>query len=111
MSCYRSAGSLPIPRQKKRIKLNRYKDNTVEELSLEDHLDLSLVSLDSEDCAEMTVIPSTCESVPIVVLATTTLCPALPPPRPRQQCTKHSRCHCDLLATETQNFFIVMESG
>ena len=40
VSCYRSAGSLPIPEQtrpavKKRIKLSKYKED-VEELELED---------------------------------------------------------------------------
>ena len=57
----------------------------------------------------MTVIPSTCENIPEVTIMTSLLCPPPPPPRPKQQFTKHSRCHCDLLGTETEDFFRVKE--
>jgi hypothetical protein len=113
VSCYRSAGSLPIPTPakpvvKKWIKLNKYKEDT-EELELEDHDTLHNATLASKHVADITVVPSTCENVPEVTIWTSLLCPQPPPPRPKQQCTKHSRCHCDLLGTETEGFLRVTE--
>ena len=113
VSCYRSAGSLPIPTPakpvvKKWIKLNKYKEDT-DLIELEDHDTFPTPTLVSKHVADMAVIPSTCENVPEVIIMTSLLCPPPSPPRPKQQCTKHSRCHCDLLGTETENFFRVTE--
>ena len=113
VSCYRSAGSLPIPTPakpvvKKWIKLNKYKEDT-EDLELEGHDTFPKPSIAIKHVADMTVILGTCESVPKVTIITSLLCPPPPPPRPKQQCTKHSRCHCDLLGTETEDFFRITE--
>eukprot|EP00091_Calanus_sinicus_P001309 TRINITY_DN11290_c0_g1_i2.p1 TRINITY_DN11290_c0_g1~~TRINITY_DN11290_c0_g1_i2.p1 ORF type:complete len:156 (-),score=41.36 TRINITY_DN11290_c0_g1_i2:41-484(-) len=110
VSCYRSAGSLPIPTPaklvvKKWIKLNKYKEDT-EELELEDHDTFPPPTIASEHIADMTVIPVTCENIPNVMIPTPWYA-LTSPSRPKQQCTKHSRCHCDLLGTETEDFFRV----
>ena len=113
VSCYRYAGSLSLPTHakpvvKKWIKLSKYKEDT-EDIELEDHDTFPTPTLASKHVADMTVIPSTCENIPEVTIMTSLLCPPPPPPRPKQQCTIHSRCHCDLLGTETEDFFRLTE--
>ena len=94
------------PVVKKCIELNKYKENT-EYIELEDHDTFPIAPLTGKHVADITVISSTCDNTPEVTIANSILCP--PPPRPKQQYTKHSRCHCNLLGTETDDFFRVTE--
>ena len=96
------------PVVKKWIKLNKYKENT-EHIELEDHDTFPTAPLTGKHVADITVISSTCDNTPEVTIANFLLCPPPPPPRPKQQYTKHSRCHCNLLGTETEDFFRVTE--
>ena len=109
VSCYRSAGSLPIPEQtrpavKKRIKLSKYKED-VEELELEDLQPFTPPILPTEDIADTSVVCDTLVNKPVVTTPNVQDCPKA---KPKQKCTKHTRCHCDLLGTETTDFFLVM---
>merc|ERR1711872_142619 len=110
VSCYRSAGSLPIPEQtrpvvKKRIKLSKYKEDT-EEIEFEDPCPFTAPTLPEDDTAIITLVCEVCENSPVIIITTTHNCP---PPKPKQKCTKHTRCHCDLLGSETTDFFLVTQ--
>ena len=113
-TCYRTGGSVRVPAQarekvKRRIKLHRYSEDTVEEAELETAADC-----DTDRGRLFWVSAAVSEVAPAAVLSSEQLLPEVrtcspppPPPKPIQQCQKHSRCHCDLLSLGTDNFFAV----
>lgn len=110
--CFRTGGSVMVPPQtkekiKRRIKLHRYKEETVEELSVERAPLLPSFVMEETDTVEVSEVAQVCNQVPEAVLQDVRqLSPPPPPPR-KQQCQKHSRCHCDLLSLGTSNFYKV----
>ena len=115
-TCYRTGGSVRVPAQarekvKRRIKLHRYSEDTVEEAHLE-----TAAECDTDRGRLFWVSAAVSEVAAAAVLSSEQLLPEVrtcspppppPPPKPKQQCQKHSRCHCDLLSLGTNNFFAV----
>ena len=73
------------------------------------HIIIEMRHEDSSEDAFIQVsdVAEVCDLVPESVLQDVRqLSPPPPPPR-KQQCQKHSRCHCDLLSLGTSNFYTV----
>merc|ERR1712029_1250866 len=116
-SCYRTGGSVPVPVQAKekvrrRIKLHRYKDECLEELSLETCQQLKCDrNIFETVTTELIRADDQCQDTCVPLLLDLRTCsPPEPPQQPPQQpqkppgqkCKKHTRCHCDLLSLEHQ---------
>ena len=73
------------------------------------HIIIEMRHEDSSEDAfiQVSEVAEVCDQVPESVLQDVRqLSPPPPPPR-KQQCQKHSRCHCDLLSLGTSNFYTV----
>jgi len=110
-SCYRTGGSVPVPSQakekiKRRIKLHRYKEETVDDFSQEFAAKLPDFSNDDsfDSLTQITEVSNFCDQKWVGVTQDVRTCSPPPPPEPpkkQQQCKKHTRCHCDLLSLDS----------
>jgi len=119
VSCYRSSGAMPIPRQAAVIKnppkwspkippkiptLNLQAHSESQEDVLEEVVEefqSDEVEIDTADVEEVKN-----DLIKAVVVEVKVEAP--PPAKAKQQsCKKHSRCHCDLLSLETTEFFTI----
>ena len=135
VSCFRSTGSMPVPRPVTLILPNylphktRNKRKIAEEIAvkssqlvlqhatLETCEDVVLATtdslLDSLDGEPRTATELTVHSEAINVIKKNILklinCEEPPAQKPEQEqrCKKHSRCHCDLLSLDTRDFFTI----
>ena len=118
-SCYRTGGSVPVPKQtkekvKRRIKLHRYKEDCIDEdlVGSESSSDFISEHLSLESLTRVTVtrVGNSCDQKPMIVFADVRECSPPPPPpksKPEQSCKKHTRCHCDLLSLGTDSFHTI----
>ena len=135
VSCFRSTGSMPVPRPVTLIlpnylpHQNRNKRKIAEETATKTaHLVLQHATIETcqqqdqqtategtfEDLAIDTqkasevIVKSEAENVIKKNLVKIINCEAPPVKKePEQRCKKHSRCHCDLLSLETTDFFTI----
>lgn len=122
VSCYRSSGAMPIPRQAAvnknppkwspkvppkiptlNIKTHTEGEEDVTEETAEEfmseELDMSEAGIEEVQDGDFHVA---------VVREVNVLEEPQPPPKPKQNnCKKHSRCHCDLLSLDTTEFFTI----
>lgn len=118
-SCFRTGGSMPIPKtavvipvytvQRKEAPQHHAEEETLPELKEERLVKLKVAALpEPERLADGTAVEEECNKSATVFSVTTNLAdPPAPPPRV-QQCKKHSRCHCDDFSLGSTNFFDVV---
>merc|ERR1719234_331602 len=104
-SCFRTGGSMPIPKaavvipvytvQRKELPQHHAEEESLPELKEERLSKLKVSALPTlETLAEGSNVQEECNERAAVFSVTTNLAdPPAPPPRV-QQCKKHSRCHC-----------------
>jgi len=118
-SCFRTGGSMPIPKaavvipvytvQRKELPQHHAEEETLPELKEERLIKLKVSALPTlETLVEGSNVEEECNERAAVFSVTTNLAdPPAPPPRV-QQCKKHSRCHCDDFSLGSNNFFDVV---
>jgi len=118
-SCFRTGGSMPIPKaavvipvytiQRKELPQHQAEEEILLELEEEEVNKLKVSALPSpERIADGIETEQECSERASVFSVTTNLAdPPAPPPRV-QQCKKHSRCHCDDFSLGSLNFFDVV---
>lgn len=116
VSCYRSGGAMPIPRQAAVKKFAKWKPKVKLNLQsyTEDQEDVTEEVVEEFKSDKVDMSEAVIEDVPdddfhvAVVVVVNVLEEPLPPPKPKQQnCKKHSRCHCDMLSLDTTDFFTI----
>ena len=105
MSCYRSGGALPIPLQSQSSQVFKKSLKTHNEdfIDIEMEEIIGIPDFDENlevNSAQIEVIP-VMEIHKVTVTSVTTI---LSKPEKKQSCTKHTRCHCDLLGQDTEGF-------
>ena len=133
VSCFRSTGSMPVPRPVTLILPNylphktRNKRKIAEESAVKTS-QLVLQRATEETCEEVNLVTTetlqdsnhdephtatqlTVHSEAVNVIKKNTLkvinCEEAQKPQQEQRCKKHSRCHCDLLSLDTRDFFTI----
>jgi len=118
-SCFRTGGSMPIPKaavvipvytvQRKELPQHLADEEILPELKEERLTKLKAPELPNPErlLTDGITVEEECNQRATVFSVTTNLAdPPAPPPRV-QQCKKHSRCHCDELSLGTVNFYDV----